>query len=124
MLFIVVSSTIGVFLVERESRVTAISPEQNIFSEVHTIQIFKNLQGTLRCLTLDLQTRYTVASALIDRQIDRQTHRTTTVTLRCMRRGLMKVPKLVFLFFTIPYSRKFGGELNLTVGDLTLQLPN
>ena len=57
-LFLVMSSTIGVFLVEREpSRRSswqanhAVSPEQ-VFSEIHTMQIFKSLQGTLRYLTL------------------------------------------------------------------------
>ena len=98
MLFLVMSSTIGVFVVERElSRRSSwqpnhpISPEQNIFSEVHTIQIFKSLQGPLRGLTLDIQMRYVVANAVIDRHTDTHTHthKTTTVTLRRMRRGLM-----------------------------------
>ena len=82
MLFLVMSSTIGVFLVEREPSHRsswqanhAISPEQNIFSEVHTIQILKSLQGTL----LDIQMRYVVASAVTDTHT--HTHKTTTVTL-------------------------------------------
>ena len=48
------SSTIGVFLVEREpSRQSswqanhAVSPEQNIFSEIHAMKTFESLQGTL-----------------------------------------------------------------------------
>ena len=82
------SSTIGVFLVEREpSRRSswqanhAVSPEQNIFSEIHMMQSFKNLQGTLQCLNLDIQTRYVAASAVTDRQTDTHTHKTTTVPL-------------------------------------------
>ena len=77
------SSTIGVFLVEREpSRRSSwqenhpVSPEQNIFSEIHAMKTFKSLQGTLRCLNLDIQTRYVAASAVTDRQLqtDRHTH--------------------------------------------------
>ena len=48
MLFLVMSSTIGMFLVERESSCQSlwqanhtISPEFNFFSKIHTIQIFK-----------------------------------------------------------------------------------
>ena len=101
MLFIVVSSTIGVFLVERESRVAALSPEQNIFSEVRTIQIFKSLQGTLRCLTLDLQMRYIVASALTDRQTDTQNdYCNPTVHAPRVNEGA----RISISFLTIPYS--------------------
>ena len=66
MLFLVTSSTIGVFLVKRESSRRsslqtnhAISPEQNIFSEGHTIQIFKSLQGTLLWGAVCLKTSLT-----------------------------------------------------------------
>ena len=94
------SSTIGVFLVEREPSHRslwqanhAISLEQNIFSKIHTMQIFKSLQGTLWRLTLGVQTRYVAASVVTDRRTDGQTHththRTTTVTLWHMHRGLM-----------------------------------
>ena len=51
--FVIVLRTIGVFLVEKQpSRRSlwqannAISPEQNVFSEVHTMHVFKSLQET------------------------------------------------------------------------------
>ena len=72
------SRIIGVLLVEKElnrrsswQANNAISPEQNIFSEVYTIQIFKSLQETVYRLTLDIQTRYVALSAITDRQIHR-----------------------------------------------------
>ena len=78
------SSTIGVFIVEREpSRRSswqanhAVSPEQNTFSEIHAMKTFKTLQGTLQCLNLDIQTRYVAASVVTDTH----THKTTTVPL-------------------------------------------
>ena len=88
------SSTIGVlFLVEREPSLRslwqanhAVSPEQNIFSEIHLMQSFKSLQGTLWFPTLDIQTRYVAASAVTDRQTHTHTERLPYPSH--MRRGL------------------------------------
>ena len=82
------SRTIGVFFgretAESPIIVTAndtISPKQNVFSEVHTIYIFKSLQETRYCLTLDVKTRYVAVSAVTNTHTHSLIHKTTTITL-------------------------------------------
>ena len=67
--FLIVSRTSGVLFVEKElshlslwQANNAISPEGNVFNEVHTIHIIKSQQETVCCLTLDILTRYIVCS--------------------------------------------------------------
>ena len=69
--FVIVSRTIGVFFVMKEPSHRswlqanyAISPEQNIFSEVHAVHIFKGRRETVCRLTLDTQTRCVAASVV------------------------------------------------------------
>ena len=45
-----------------------ITPEQIILSKAHMVQIFKSLQGTLWCITSNMQTRYVAASMVTDKQ--------------------------------------------------------
>ena len=88
--FLIMSRTIGVLL-SRKSRVAnhrgrqnnAISPEGNVFSEVHTIHVFKSLQETVRHLTLDILTRYVAASAVTDTQTDTHTKRLPEPSCMC-----------------------------------------
>ena len=60
----------------------AISPEQNVFSEVHTIHIFKNLQQTLHHLILDIQVWYVAAGMVTDTPTLTGTHINTQTQLQ------------------------------------------